>query len=310
VRLSQGVAWTFGGSRIGTDATLSANGELHSLVSLRGSVGYQAERLNPRLTRGGPMAQDPAGYAAGFNLNTDVRGKRTYRLGMDMSGDASGAWQRRANVNLAYKSSGSWDLSLGPSLTRSFGTAQYVATVTDPTAASTFGRRYVFADIDQTTLSMDVRFNVTFNPETSLELFAQPFLSSGDYESLKELAAPRTFSFRRYGTDAGGSAAVEDGRRFEIDPDGVGPARSFRVDNKDFNVRSLRANAVFRWEWRPGSTLFLVWQQMRTGNLEAFDPNDAAPRLGRFDFGRNAGDLLQLRGDNILLVKASYWFNP
>jgi hypothetical protein len=214
------------------------------------------------------------------------------------------------NGNLAYKVSQTIDVSLGPSLSHGHSTAQYVSTVTDATAMRTFGRRYVFAEIDQTTLSLDMRVNVTLTPDMSLELFAQPFLSSGDYENLKELHAPRTFDFDAYGVGGSSLAAIESGRRFELDPDAAGPAKPFKVDNKDFNVRSLRSNAVFRWEWRPGSTLFLVWQQMRSGTLAASDPTSPYAQLGNFDFGRDAGDLFQLHADNILLIKASYWLNP
>ena len=84
----------------------------------------------------------------------------------------------------------------------------------------------------------------------------------------------------------------------------------FTVSNRDFNVRSLRSNAVFRWEWRPGSTLFLVWQQTRSDRLVASVPDSAYSRAGNFDFGRDAGGLFGLDADNIFLVKLSYWLNP
>jgi hypothetical protein len=173
-----------------------------------------------------------------------------------------------------------------------------------------FGRRYVFADLRQNTVSMNARINITLSPRVTMEIFAQPLISSGDYESLKELRAPRTFDFNRFGVDAGTMAPIDGGRRFQIDPDGAGPATSFNLANRDFNVRELRSNAVFRWEWRPGSTLFLVWQQTRSGELEASDPGSPLNRVGNFRFGRDAGDLFDLHPDNILLIKASYWLNP
>ena len=75
-------------------------------------------------------------------------------------------------------------------------------------------------------------------------------------------------------------------------------------------MRELRSNAVFRWEWRPGSTLFLVWQQTRAGEFTGSDPDAPLDRVGNFDFGRDAGDLFELHPDNILMVKVSYWLNP
>ena len=305
------LAWNWGGDLIGAGAAVRGQAQLPNFSTVTARFAVNPRKLNARLTRGGPLTRDPLGWSGTLGLNTDTRTRMTGRLGTDFGRDRSGAWQWGAGAILAYKATETLDLSLGPSLSRSHTTAQYVSAVTDATATRTFGRRYLFADLRQTTLSIDTRVNVTLTPEMSFELFAQPFLSSGDYENVKELFAPRTFEFSRYGVDAGTITAVDAGRRFEVDPDAGGPARPFRVDNKDFNVRSLRANAVFRWEWRPGSTVYLVWQQMRAGTIAAFDPTSPyETRVGNFDFGRDAGDLFQLHADNILLIKASYWLNP
>ncbi|MGH7480627.1 MAG: DUF5916 domain-containing protein, partial [Longimicrobiales bacterium] len=177
--------------------------------------------------------------------------------------------------------------------------AQYVTDVDDPTAARTFGTRYVFADLEQSELGIDLRLNVTFRPGTTLELYAQPFVGSGDYGALKELVAPRTFDFATYGRDRGTIEPTGDGA-FRVDPDAAGPAAPFTVDDEDFNVRSLRGNAVFRWEWRPGSTLFLVWQQVRED--EAF--------IGDFDASRDFRSLFSVTPENIFMVKVSYWLTP
>ena len=82
------------------------------------------------------------------------------------------------------------------------------------------------------------------------------------------------------------------------------------MNNKDFNLRSWISNAVFRWEWKPGSTLFLVWQQSRSGRVAASDPDSPFTRVGNFRLGRDTSDLFGLSADNILLIKASYWLNP
>lgn len=118
------------------------------------------------------------------------------------------------------------------------------------------------------------------------------------------------FQFNRFGTDVGTITPLEGGTSYDIDPDGIGPAGMFTVSNRDFNVRSLRSNAVFRWEWRPGSTLFLVWQQTRSDRLVASVPDSGYNRAGNFDFGRDAGGLFGLDANNIFLVKLSYWLNP
>src|SRR5690606_30033502 len=127
-----------------------------------------------------------------------------------------------------------------------------------------------FADLDRRTFSLDTRLDVTFTPRLTLQLFTQPLLSVGDFESYKQLAAAETQDFLRFpdgpaiaGGDAvlcapGASCLVGDRRHVDFDGDG---ASDFDFEERDFRVRSLRGNAVLRWEYRPGSTLFLVWQQ-------------------------------------------------
>ena len=158
--------------------------------------------------------------------------------------------QLDANVAIGMKPAPNWSLEIGPSLESVYLPAQYVTTVPDAAAMETFGSRYVFASLDQTVLGIDTRLNVTFTPGLSLEMYAQPFFSSNDYGALKELRAPRTFDFLVYGSDTG-TVTEESGARSRVDPDGDGPAASFTVPDRDFNLNSLRGNAVLRWEWRP-----------------------------------------------------------
>jgi hypothetical protein len=197
-----------------------------------------------------------------------------------------------------FRPSDTWAIEVGPSYSRERSEAQYVSSVADALATSTFGRRYLFSGLDQSTVFLNTRLNITFKPDMTLEFYGQPFVASADFEGIRELRAPGTFSFSRYGVDAG--TVAKEGSQLVVDPDGAGPARSFRVAEGDFNRRSFKANAVLRWEWRAGSTLFLVWQHQRAGSEGL---NDL--RLGR--------DLDRLFGSpsrNVLAVKASYWLSP
>ena len=310
VRAAPELAWNYGADLIDASVQLSGQVQFRNFSSLSTRVSYNPSTLNPRLTRGGPLARDPAGYWASLNFNTANQGRISVRSGVNWGRDRSGAWLRRANVGVNFRAGEHFEAQVRPAFEQSRSRAQYVTSVADPTATHTFGRRYLFADLNQTTLSMDLRFNITISPRVTMEIFAQPLLSSGNYGALKELRAPRTFEFNRFGTDVGTITPLEGGTSYDIDPDGIGPAGVFAVSNRDFNVRSLRSNAVFRWEWRPGSTLFLVWQQTRSGRLAASDPDSPYSRVGNFDLGRDAGDLFGLDSDNIFMVKLSYWLNP
>jgi hypothetical protein len=188
-------------------------------------------------------------------------------------------------------------IALTPSLTLDRESAQYVQTETDPTATSTFGQRYVFARLKQTQVALETRVNWTFTPTLSLQFYAQPLLSANGFRDYKELRAPRTYDFAVYGRDQGTITADGSGG-FTVDPDGAGGAGAFTVADQSFNLRSLRANLVLRWEYRPGATLFLVWQQSRSNEADG---------VGDFDLGRDFRGLRNTPADNLLAVKLSYW---
>ena len=171
--------------------------------------------------------------------------------------------------------------------------SQFVRSFTDTTANHFYDRRVVFSDIIQRTLELGTRLNVTFTPTLTLELFAQPLISSGDYENFKEFVGPRTVEKRSF--DAAQLTLTDTGYVLDPDRNPGTPARVF--SNPDFNFRSLRGNAVVRWEYRPGSTVFLVWTQNRSSQ----DP------VGDFQFRRDRSALFDARPDNVLLVKVNYW---
>jgi hypothetical protein len=253
--------------------------------------------LDDRLTRGGPLARKIAGNRLSLGGSSDFSRPYTFRGNGNYEWDEAGGRQFSLGGSVGIRPSSSWELSLGPRISLNEAAAQYVTRVEDATATSTHGSRYLFADLKQTTLSVETRLNLTFSPNLTLEMYAQPFLASGDYGTLKELRAPRTFDFDRYGLDKGTISQDADGD-YRIDPDGPsGPAGAFTIYDRDFNRVSLRGTGVLRWEWRPGSTLFLVWQQSRSDYLEG----------GRFDFGRDARAMFEAKADNIFMFKMTYW---
>jgi hypothetical protein len=179
---------------------------------------------------------------------------------------------------------------------------QYVTSVSDATNSAFYGSRYVLSTLQQKTLSLDTRLAVTFSPTSTLELYVQPFVASGAYSEFKEFDAPRALRKSVYGRDRGTIAptvnAAADVTSYTVDPDASGPAAAFSFDNPSFTRRSLVGNAVYRWEYRPGSTLYVVWTQSR---------NDELRNLGNFEFGRDRNALLAAHPNNILLVKMNYW---
>ena len=228
------------------------------------NLAYNPQTINNRRTRGGPLTLNPSGYQANAYLSSDNRkdfiigaGLFTYR-----QSDHSYNWDIETSVEIRPSSNVS--ISIGPYYSINKENAQWVDSFFDETAVKTFGRRYVFANLDQKTFGVGIRLNWTFTPELSLQLYAQPLISSGDYKNFKELDAPKTYNFNVYGT---GNSTFDEST-LTADPDGDGPANPIEIDNPDFNFKSLRGNAVLRWEFVPGSVVYFVWTQTRSDTEE------------------------------------------
>lgn len=263
---------------------------------------YNPFTISNRNTRGGPAMLTLPGREFFMGIESDDR--------KDIVVSVNGFSYNRTNepsfsleTSIEWKPSPNVSISAGPYFNRDRSQAQYVDTFADPLATETYGARYVFAVLDQTTVGASLRLNWTFTPQLSLQLFMQPLISAGDYHDFKEFKKPRTFDFTRYGEAGTTLTEVRDAdgnlTDYQADPDGPGPASSLSFANPDFNITSIRGNAVLRWEYRPGSTIYLVWTRSSSGYL-----ND-----GRFRFGKSFDRLFDGDADNIFMLKFNYWFS-
>jgi hypothetical protein len=259
---------------------------------------YHPNSLDERLTRGGPVVKRTGYNFDALSISTDARKKVVYgfnfRGGYQLEGHVP---FYSPSVSVSLKPASNVLLSFEPSLDVNNDGQQYVTTVDDPQATEFYGSRFVFAKLASRTISMNTRASVTFTPDLTLEVFAQPFFSSGAYTHFREFAARRSVHTLDYGTDIGTISYDAPSATYTVDPDGVGPSQPFTFGNPDFSFRSLRGNAVMRWEYRPGSTMFFVWTQERSGS-DAF---------GDFSFGRERHALLSDRPINVFLIKVNYW---
>ncbi len=290
--------WNFDGDRTVLNATTYSYGQFHNFWSIVGNTGVWASVIDDRLTRGGPLARTPFSWRASVEVYSDSRRQMSSYTYLSYGRDAAGGWSGNSEVLLTLRHGSALWASIGPGYAVSQAPAQWIGAFPDPTATATLGTRYVFAQLLQHTLDLDVRVNAAFSPVLSVQLYAQPFSFAGTYQGFKELRAPRTFAFNQYGRD-NASTISRTGSTYTVDPDGPGPADSLTFQDPDFRTRSLQINAVLRWEYRPGSTLYLVWTQRRSRYV-AFD--------SAFDLGRDLGrDLFADRPTNVFLVKASWW---
>jgi hypothetical protein len=272
--------------------------EFPNYWNLRSFVIRQGTNDNDRLTRGGPVVRLKGYNFAHLQVSTDPRRAAVFDVTLrgTRGFDSTTAWNFRPGV--AFKPASNIFVQLSPGYNWSQSKQQYVRRQADPTATAFGGQRYVFGYVTTTTTSFETRVNWTMRPTMTLQLYAQPFFASGDYRAFSEFLAPRTDVQREYGKDVGTLVRDPATSKYTADPDGpAGPAAPFTFDDPNFTSRSLRGTAVLRWEYRPGSTMFFVWTQQRSGS----------DSFGDFDFRRDARNLLGDRPDNVFLVKATYW---
>jgi hypothetical protein len=288
--------WNFGGDHIYSGYSISGFATLLNLWNGFFNAGYTPAYVSDRFTRGGPVAGTPAGWNVNINVGTDTRKPIWFTGNLNYGHDESGGESTSGGLFADSRPTSNIHITFGPSLSKDRSTGQFVSSVGDALASSTFGRRYVFADLSQTTLALDTRIEWTFTPTLSLQVYAQPFVAAGRYARFKEFLTPRKYDFAVYGEDAGTISRSPEGV-YTVDPDGAGPATAFAFGDPNFNVRNLRGNAVLRWEYRPGSAIFVVWQQQRSG----FEPT------GQFDASHDVGEIFKTVPTNVFLIKATYW---
>jgi hypothetical protein len=287
-QLYAGRTWNFGGVHTSSASSLGNNFQFRNFWQMFLGGYVEARATSDDLTRGGPLM----GTAFGHGFDVSVHGSEgapvTWNSALSYFDDEFGGWSVTVRGGIATRPAPRWSISINPRWSRSVVSRQYVAAVPGGSEA-TFGTRYVFAFVDRNTLSAQVRLNYAFTPDLTLELYAEPFAASGAFHDFGELRAARARDVRAYGTD--GTTISRDAGGYTVTADG----QTFTLPDRDFNVLSFRSNLVLRWEWLRGSTLFLVWQQDRSGIADR-------------DVGlRSLVDTFDADGQNFVALKMTYW---
>jgi hypothetical protein len=225
--------------------------------------------FDDRLTRGGPIVRTTRYWSADQSVTTDTRKNFSATVTTHEDGAADGSYGRIVSVTLNARPRPNLQLSVGPRINRGHNVTQYVTAIDDPTAIATFGRRYIFAHLDVHSVELDTRADWIVTSRLSFQLFLQPFIEAGHYDNFRSLVAARARDY----------------------------APTAAPTNPDFNFRSLRGSAVVRWEFRPGSALYVAWNENRA---------DVAP-IGDFRFRRDLRAIPGAPSHDVFLVKLSYW---
>jgi len=273
---------------------MNGNVQFKNFWSANAGVGTNLESLNTRILRGGQALITERGWHGWGGVSTDSR--KTFNLGLFAGwGLRPESESRRWNLspNVTWRPSGRATIRLGAFYSKNQEDRQWVRQVSGSSDGDPY---YTFGRMDQQTVGLTGRLDFAFTPTLSLQLYANPFVSAGDYEGYKVVTDARGAAY----ADRFGQLAYEraDDGTVYADVDGDGESES--LGNPDFNFQQFNSNVVVRWEYRPGSALFLVWSQAR----DYFD------ETGQFSMLNNAQNIFDQRSSNIFMLKFSYWLNP
>ena len=255
-----------------------------------------------QLTRGGPAMGVPLGWNVNWSLRSRAGSETQWSVLVGHQSNELGDNTWRYRGGLSIRPSPSLQLSIVPEYRNEHGTRgtfsgpinrQYLTTLPGG-RPEVFGQRYIFGLPDNTLFSMQFRASYTFKPDMTLDVYAEPFAASGRYDEFGETLAAGAPGLLIYGTDGTTIDRLADGRSIVTDAHDT-----FILRNYEFNVRSFRSNVVLRWEWRPGSTLFVVWQQNRHRRVSE------GQHVGPGDLFES----LSVPGDNIFAVKTTLWMS-
>ncbi len=283
-------SYTFGGEQ--TSLAGNVNGSFTLNNNWGGWLGVmrQTSALSTGALRGGPALLREAGWNGWSGLHSDTRNSVSFSVGGHWGvRPESDSWNVGTNAHVGWRPSGRTSLSVGPFVSWRADDRQWVERLDLTTP------EYVIGRLDQTTVGITARVNYAFTPTLSLQVYAQPFVSAGSYAAFKRVDDPRA---ARYADRFGLLDYVADpdgGYLADVDGDGT----LNRFDNPDFNSKQFQSNVVLRWEYRPGSAVYLVWTQARDHWVDD----------GSFQVGDDANRLFAQPPNNVLLLKVSYWLS-
>ncbi len=242
-----------------------------------GTLGQLGTTYDDRAARGGPALRNDRYVAPWIFVNGDDRRALVPYLSLNVFNGGNGknrSWN--FSPELDYKTGGRFSSSFSLNFSKNIDDYQWFGFYSDA-----LGDHYTFARLAQTTTSATVRLNYTFTPRVSLQAYVQPFVSKGTYSNVRQLSStPRADDY--------------DARFAPFDDPSV------TGNPGGFNFKEFQSNLVFRWEYRPGSTLFVVWNEGRQGSTD---------EEGRTAFTGDIRNLMSLHPANTFLVKMSYWIN-
>jgi hypothetical protein len=286
--------WNFAGDRRLLSPSVYFAGTWANLWTSSMQLGVTGSELSDDLARGGPLMRAPAAAWLDLQLNSATSSRAWWSVGANLFKDDAGGWSSSANAGMTVTAGKRLELGVLGGGSAGEDSRQFLVQHQGG-PERTYGWRYVFSHLDRKELFTQLRAKLAFAPDAVLTLYAEPFISSGGNHDFGELVEARGGSVRVYGSPGSGSviAPLPDGAHQVVDGRSV-----FRIENYDYWFRSFRGMAVLRWEMRPGSTVFLIWQKSRWSYASGADAT-GIPEL--FDSLRDPGQDIALAKVSFLL---------
>lgn len=285
--------WDNNGVYLSSGAELNMYAEFLNKWGVANNLEYTGTKLNTHILRGGRAMYVPALWEEEFVIRTDYSKRVSAELEFDADFSEHNYYRSYGiSPGISVRPADKLRLSVYADYSVNRNDMQYVTT-----KESSAGKNYILATIDQETLGLTFRCDYNITPELSIQYYGSPFATVGSYSDFKTVTNPTAGDYyQRYATI--NPIADDNGEKLSVDNNSDG-VYEYTFDNPDFNFNQFRSNLVFRWEYRPGSQVYLVWSNERTDWL---NPGNAPLRNA-------ATRLSDISANNVFMVKFNYWFS-
>lgn len=293
LNFNQWLEWNFAGDITAPGGNINAHTQLKNYWTLSFGLNYDGDGISTTELRGGPALK----YSGNKNLWLDLGSNERKKLTVEaefgaQQGNKSGSRNSQSyGLGLGYRPLENLKISLMPNFAISEDELQYVDQFEYGTKTD-----YLFARINQKTLSASVRINYNITPDLSIQYWGQPFVSSGKYTDFKRITDGKAAKYndRFHLLTTSELSYIAPDETYQVSD--LTGSELYRFDQPDFNVKEFLSNMVLRWEYRPGSALYLVWSQNRNQSVSN----------GSFHFRQDLNKLFDEKPYNVFLVKLSY----
>ena len=294
IYLEQENAWNFGRDYLYSSLGAEYKSRFHSYWNINAGIKRMSTSLDTRILRGGPSFKIPGYWELESGFSSDTRKKFSFNMNVLHQSYDDKSWYLNLTPALAYRISSALQLNINGSYLKNHNYYQYVQTVN--TGSENY---YLMGHLEQQTFGITLRLDYYVTPDLSVRYYGSPFISTGTYSGFRKVISPRADNFedRCYAFETDEIWYNPGELKYYVDED-HDALSDFSFNNPDFNFMQFRSNFVMRWEFKPGSNIYLVWTHYRTG----FENNAES------GIGESLSNLFKIYPDNIFLVKFNYWF--